>query len=93
MRSDNAICNSKLNSRPYMNSRDHTREGLANHVTDHHPETPPCTAQRTVVATVMVMETISARDVPIILRCLSLVLLRVDSFWVIYCSDFLDPIY
>jgi hypothetical protein len=94
MRSDNATRNSKLNSRPSIINRDHTREGLAHHVTDHHPETLTCTAQRTVGDTVMVMEVaISARDVQIILRCLSLVRLRVVSFWVIYCSDSLDPIY
>ena len=74
-----------------MLNRDQSREGLANHVTDHHPETPTRMAQHTVVGMVMVMEAvmetvmegamvIRAKDATIILRCLSLVPLRAVLF-------------
>lgn len=84
MRSGNDTRNRKLNGRPSITNRDDTREGLANLVTGHHPETPTRTAQGTVVVMAMAMVmgamgtmAISAGDVTIILRCLYLVPLRV----------------
>lgn len=89
MRSGNDTRNRKRNGRPSIINRDHTREDLANLVTGHHPETHTRTAEGMVVVTVvvmvvvmamvMVMRTmaISAGDVTIILRYLSLVPLRV----------------
>ena len=81
MRSGNDTRNRKHNGRPSIINRDHMREGLANLVTDHHPETPTCMVQGTVVVMVMAMVmgtmAISAGDVTIILRYLYLVPLRV----------------